>query len=128
MPIGLIISIINISRSNEILKSIVSLLISILIGGGIFYAIYQLSDGKYIGGGDVRLGWLLGLLAGSPAKIILILFLASLIGSLFSITLIILKRLTPKSVIAFGPFLLTASYITLLFGPDILNWYKSLII
>ena len=43
-----------------------SVLISSLIGsvvlGALFWLIYQISDGKWIGGGDVRLGFAMGLL------------------------------------------------------------------
>lgn len=128
IPVSLLIALLNISKSNDITKSIVNLVLSVLIGGGIFFLIYQFSSGKYIGGGDVRLGWLLGILAMTPDKSLLIIFLASIIGSIYSLILIALNKLKKNSLIAFGPFLIMAAYITQLFGQNIINWYKSLII
>src|SRR5581483_9902566 len=36
----------------------------ILIASGIFYVLYQVSDGAWIGGGDVKLGLVIGILLG----------------------------------------------------------------
>src|SRR5690606_21576591 len=52
------------------------------LGGGLllfgsFYFLFQLSDGKWIGGGDVKIGVALGLLAGGLLETMLLLFLAS---------------------------------------------------
>ena len=41
--------------------------------------------GEWIGGGDVKLGLILGLLAGTPLKAMLMLFIASLIGTLAAV-------------------------------------------
>ena len=96
-----------------------------LIGGGIFYIIYQLSQGKWIGGGDVRLGFLLGLLASTALRSLLLIFLAALIGALLSFILIAFKKLKKKSLIPFGPFLITSLIIIQLAGTDIINWYTK---
>lgn len=97
----------------------------VLIGGGIFYILFQLSKGNWIGGGDVKLGALLGLLLGSPLASLLLLFLASLIGSLVSIPLLLGGRLKRTKHIPFGPFLIVAAIIVRLFGAYIINWLKT---
>lgn len=94
-----------------------------LIGGGIFYVIFQLSAGKWIGGGDVKLGFLLGLLLGGTQEAFLMLFVASLLGTLYILPLMALKRVTHKSRIPFGPFLIFAAIIVRLWGERILDWY-----
>lgn len=105
---------------------IVSSLWGVLIGGGIFYILFQVSGGKWIGGGDVKLGFLLGAIAGGPVMAFLMLFIASLLGSVFSIPLILKNRLATKSKIAFGPFLILAAVIVQLFGVSILDWYTNM--
>lgn len=96
---------------------------SLILGGG-FYVLYQLSQGRWIGGGDVKLGVLLGLLVGGPLNSILLLFLASFIGTLYAIPLMISRKFNRTSQLAFGPFLIIAAIIVGLFGNSIIAWYK----
>ncbi len=105
--------------------TMVNMLLGVAIGGGIFYILFQVSKGKWIGGGDVKLGWLLGLIAATPARAVLFIFLAALLGSLVSLWLLASKRLKRGSVIPFGPFLIAGLIIVQLFGADILRWYQQ---
>jgi prepilin signal peptidase PulO-like enzyme (type II secretory pathway) len=98
-------------------------LVGVLIGGGLFYLLFQLSDGKWIGGGDVKLGFLLGAIVGGPSQALLLLFIASLLGSLVSIPLIVSKRANKGTRIPFGPFLILATVIVQLWGEQIIQWY-----
>lgn len=123
--ISILFALISILSSNNMLSALFDTLIALIIGGGIFYIIFQISKGKWIGGGDVRLGWLLGLLAGTPSKSFLFIFIASLLGTLFSLPLLASKRLKKNQVIPFGPFLIAGLYITQLFGNEILDWYQN---
>ncbi len=98
-------------------------LTAILIGGGLFYLIFQLSKGKWIGGGDVKLGFLLGALVGRADYAFLMLFLASLLGCLYILPALASKKLKRSSRVPFGPFLIIATIIVVLFGNDIIIWY-----
>lgn len=100
-------------------------LAGLLVGGGIFYVLFQASGGKWIGGGDVKLGFLLGAIAGDPMAAFFVLFAASLLGSVFSVLMILKNRMHPKSKIAFGPFLIIAAIIQQLAGDRIIDWYYS---
>lgn len=95
-----------------------------LIGGGIFWLLYQLSDGKWIGGGDVKLGWLLGVLVGGPANSLLLIFIASLLGTAVSLPLLATGKAKRKSHLPFGPFLIAAAIIVQLFGASLVSGYK----
>lgn len=97
---------------------------AVIIGGGVFYGLYQYSKGKWIGGGDVKLGWVLGLIAATPARSVLFIFLGALLGSLTSLPLLLMGRAKRSTVIPFGPFLIIALIIVQLFGHAILAWYK----
>jgi prepilin signal peptidase PulO-like enzyme (type II secretory pathway) len=115
---------VSIANSSDRLALAVSeLVVSVVIGGGIFYALYQVSGGKWIGGGDVRLGWLLGLIVLTPARAVLLLFLASLLGCIVSLPLMAAKRLKKTSVVPFGPFLIVGAIIVQLFGASLIAWY-----
>jgi leader peptidase (prepilin peptidase)/N-methyltransferase len=128
LAIAALLALINIINSGEPFTALVSLFFSVLIGGGLFFVIYQVSGGKWIGGGDVRLGWLLGLIAGTPAKSVLVIFLAAILGSLLSIPLLATKRLKRTSTLPFGPFLITGLILVEFFGTQIVNWYFNLLV
>lgn len=96
--------------------------------GGLFYLLYQISNGKWIGGGDVKLGYLLGLMAGGPTNSVLILFLSSVIGTVVALPLLLTGKYSKTSKLPFGPFLITATVIVVLFGSHIIGWYKQLLL
>ncbi len=104
--------------------SILNALFGLLIAGGIFYVLFQVSDGKWIGGGDVKLGFALGLLLGGPTLAMLMLFVASLLGTLVALPGLLAKRLKRTSVLPFGPFLILGTMITMLFGTALITWYE----
>ena len=93
----------------------------VVIDSGLFFVLYQVSKGTWIGGGDVKLGILLGLLAGGVFPAIMIIFGASLLGTFASVPLLVHKKLRRKSVIPFGPFLIMAGAIVVLFGQSLTN-------
>lgn len=109
-----------IAQSSE---PLISSLAGALVGGGLFYVIFQVSKGRWIGGGDVKLGFLLGLLVGDPVMALMVLFLASLLGTVLILPLVALKKIDSKARIPFGPFLILAAVIVRLFGQDILEYY-----
>jgi len=100
-----------------------SAIVGILVGGGIFYILFILSGGRWVGGGDVKLGFLLGALAGSFITASLMLFLASLLGTLFVLPAMLSGKMGKTARIPFGPFLIIATYIVVLFGQQIVSWY-----
>jgi leader peptidase (prepilin peptidase)/N-methyltransferase len=79
-----------------------------------------------MGGGDVKLGFLLGLINGFP-NFAVMLFSAFLVGALYSVFLVILKRKGMKEAIPFGPFLIIGCYIALFFGEVLVNRYLSML-
>lgn len=93
---------------------------------GFFYLMYIFSKGKYIGGGDVKLGFLLGFLVGWKMAYLLLL-LAYVLGAMVSIYLLASRRKKMKSQIPFGPFLVAGAFIVLFFGEKLLYWYKMLL-
>jgi leader peptidase (prepilin peptidase)/N-methyltransferase len=102
--------------------------ISLLIGGGLFYAIFQVSKGRWIGGGDVKLGALIGLILASPSLSLLMIFSASALGSIVSVPMILTGKAKRDTRLPFGPFLIAACIIVYLFGGYLIDWYKELII
>ncbi len=97
-------------------------------GAAVFFlAIVLVSRGKWMGLGDVKLSFLMGLFLGFP-NILIALFFAFLIGAIIGVGLILAKRKTLKSEVPFGPFLVTGTFIALFWGPTIIDWYLNFVI
>ena len=102
--------------------SIINLLMSAVIIGGFFFLQFILSQGKWIGGGDIRLGLVLGAMLGWPLCLVA-LGLAYVVGAIVGLGLIILKKKQLNSQLPFGTFLSLAIWVCLLWGQKILDWY-----
>lgn len=93
----------------------------LFFGGQIF-----ISQGKWMGGGDLRLGAIMGLVLGYKITIVA-LFISYLSGSIFGILSLIFQKKTRRSMIPFGPFLSFGILVSVLKGEQILSWYSQLI-
>ena len=104
-------------------QGLVGALWGVLFASGIFYGIFRISRGAWIGGGDVKLGVVLGILLGGPLMSLLMLFVASCLGTVVGLPFLLAGRRQMR--IPFGPFLLAATVIVMLFGASIISWYKA---
>ena len=98
------------------------MLIGALVVGGFFLLQYIISKGRWIGGGDVRFGVLMGFMLGWP-YIFVALFLAYVSGAIISVFLLIVKKKKMTSEVPFGTFLATSTFITLFYGQKLIDWY-----
>lgn len=87
-----------------------------------FYIIAYLTGG--IGGGDIKLIAIAGLLLGFKSTLVAF-FIASILGGSMAIYLLLTKQKDRKSLIAFGPYLCMGIYIAYLYGNQIFAWYLS---
>lgn len=95
--------------------------------GGFFLLQYLISRGRWIGGGDIRLGVLMGVVLGWP-KVLLALFLAYVVGAVVSLILIIFKNKQFTSKTPFGVYLTLGTFVALFFYDQIVNWYLNLVL
>lgn len=113
------------NQVNTSLKNFGLVILGAVIISLFFLFLIFITKGKGMGFGDVKLGFLIGLVNGFPLGFIAI-FLGFLIGAVYSLSLIALKKKTIKDTIPFGPFLITGSILTLVFGPELWDWYTRL--
>ena len=90
-----------------------------------FAAIVLVSRGKWMGIGDIKLAFLMGLILGWP-NIFVALSLSFFIGAIIGIGLIIFGRKKMKSEVPLGPFLITGTFLVMFFGNEIMSWYLNL--
>jgi len=99
---------------------------SILVGGitlSAFFGIqYLVSRGKWVGGGDIRMGALMGFMLGLTHGLVA-LFLAYVLGGLVGAYLLLSGKVDRKTPIPFGTFLAIGTLLMLLSGDFIINWY-----
>ena len=94
------------------------------IGAGFFLLQYIVSRGRWIGGGDVRLGGMMGVWLGAPLTVMAI-FSAYLVGAVAGLVLLLGRKRGWGSAIPFGPFLAAATFFALFYGQPIIYWYLS---
>lgn len=124
MAVALIQVIVEIAAGGGV-DCLVGALWGVVFGAGIFWVLFQVSGGRLIGGGDVKLGVVYGLLLGGPINSLLCIFLASIIGTFVALPLVAAGRAEKTTKIPFGPYLITAVVVVYLFGADIVSWYRA---
>lgn len=102
-----------------------NLLLAAAAGFGFFALQYVLSHGRWIGGGDLRIGALMGVLLGWP-QVVLAVFLSYIVGAAVSLVLVAVAGKKLASEIPFAVFLAPATLLSLWFGEKIIGWYLGL--
>ncbi|MBZ9571766.1 prepilin peptidase [Patescibacteria group bacterium] len=100
-------------------------LLAAFIASAFFLFIFLLSRGKWMGFGDVKLGFFVGLFLGW-LNILVALFLAFFIGAIIGVGLILTGKKKLKSEVPFGPFLVTGTFIAFFWGNNLISWYLGL--
>ena len=96
-------------------------LLGFFAGGGLFYLLAVLSNGG-MGGGDIKYIAAVGALLGWQ-KVLLVIFIGALLGSVVGVFQITVQRKSRKSLIPFGPFLATGTLVTLFYGHSLIRLY-----
>jgi prepilin signal peptidase PulO-like enzyme (type II secretory pathway) len=109
------------------LTTILNPFVAAILASVFFLSVVLLTKGKGMGGGDVKLGFLMGLILGWP-MVLVALFLSFILGSTVGIFLILTGQKKMKSMIPFGPFLVLGTFIALFWGERAAKWYLDMII
>ena len=99
-------------------------LIASVLGGGFFLLQYIISKGKWIGGGDIKMGALMGLILGIGGLGVA-LFFAYVVGAVVGLILVASRKKTMKSQVPFGTFLAAGTVFAMFWARPILNWYLN---
>ena len=98
-------------------------LAGIAVGGGLFFVII-LASGGGMGGGDMKLGAMLGAFLGW--KVVLFsLFVAVVLGGALALALLASGKRGRKDPIPFGPFLAAGGAVGFFWGERIVTWYLN---
>ena len=105
-------------------------LLGILIGGGSLYVIAwaydRITKKEGMGGGDIKLLAMIGAIVGWQGVLFTI-FVASLVGTLAGLAVMLQSRKGLKLAVPFGPFLSIGSITYIIFGTPLIDWYFNLL-
>jgi len=94
------------------------------VGSFVFlYLLWALTHRRGIGFGDVKFAFLMGLLLGFPGVVIAF-YVAFLTGALVGVILIVGRKKTWKSKIAFGPFLVLGTVVAGVWQQQLLTLWR----
>jgi leader peptidase (prepilin peptidase)/N-methyltransferase len=105
-------------------------LIGILAGGGSLYLVawgyYKITKKDGMGGGDIKLLAMMGGIIGWKG-ILFTIFVASLVGTLAGLAVMLQSRKGMKLAVPFGPFLSIGGITYIFFGVPLITWYFSIL-
>lgn len=103
------------------------------IAGVVLYAFYFIlrvvrPDG--MGGGDVKLAGVLGIALGwiGWGALVVGAFAAFVLGGLFGIVLMLVRRAGRKTAIPFGPWMITGAWVGIVAGEQLAQWYLGALV
>ncbi len=124
---GLVYAGLTIYQSGDWGTATLSVLISVLILGGLYGLLWLVSRGRWVGNGDIYLGAGLGLLLADWRAALVGLFLANLIGTIIILPGLMTGKLARRSQVPFGPLLIAGCVSAWFIGVPVVEWYQSLL-
>lgn len=122
--VGAISALLVILGSHDKLGTLLGIVGSMLILSGLYWALYKISQGKWIGFGDIKLGLGLALLLADWKLAFITLFAANLIGCLIVLPAMIMGKLKRDSHVPFGPLLIVGFVIAGFVGVYLSDLYS----
>lgn len=95
------------------------------VGFGLLLLIAFVSKGG-MGGGDVKLFFVIGLVLGFQLTIVA-LFVSSIVGLVAGVSQLLWQKKGRKQPVPFGPWIALGSIVTYFYGTKILEWYTNLL-
>ena len=102
-----------------------SLLAGGLVLSAFFWIQFLVSRGTWVGGGDIRMGALMGFMLGLEQGLVA-LFLAYVFGAIVGGALLLAGKVNRKTPIPFGTFLATSTLAVMFVGAPMVQWYLRL--
>ncbi|HAA89361.1 MAG: Type 4 prepilin-like proteins leader peptide-processing enzyme PilD [Thermoanaerobacterales bacterium 50_218] len=96
-------------------------LLGAVVAGGFLFLVAVLSRGG-LGGGDIKLGAVVGLFLGWPLGPLSI-FLGCCLGGFAGLILLMLRIKGRKDPLPLGPFIALGSFVSLFWGQQVIDWY-----
>lgn len=99
----------------------ISLLVGALVGGGLYFGLWAISRGRWVGSGDMRMGAAMGFMLGWPG-VLVALYLAYLIGGVVAVVMLASGHRRWGNVLPMGTFLAIGTIAVLLLQQIYPDW------
>ncbi|MBB2480639.1 prepilin peptidase [Bacillus sp. APMAM] len=99
-------------------------IVGAVFGFALLFLIAILSKGA-MGGGDIKLFFVLGIILGLKYTFLTFL-IATFLGAVFGILMMIARKYKKRKPIPFGPFIGAGAILSFFFGDNIISWYVSM--
>ena len=106
--------------------ALLSLAGAVALLSGLYYVLWFVSKGQWIGFGDVKLGLALALFTTDWQLAFIALFAANAIGCLLVLPGMAMGKIRRTTRIPFGPLLIVGTILAVIWGPDLIHAYFSL--
>lgn len=123
--VGLAVVGVSAAETQDIGGTLLTALGSVGLLSGLYAVLFAVSQGRWVGFGDVKLGVGLGLILVDWQLAAVALFLANFIGCLVVIPLLATKKLKRTSHVPFGPMLIAGTILSWFIGWELLNGYLA---
>lgn len=116
----------GIMQINDLMLAGLGLVMSVSFIWAIRKTAWLIYKKEAMGDGDVILMAPLALLMGWP-KVLVGLYLSFVLGGLVGLVLVAGRKKNLRSTLPFGPFMILGTFISLVWGDNLLSWYLSLL-
>lgn len=127
VSLGVIFAIVSIYQSPDWASTLGSVVLAVLILGGLYGLLWLISAGRWVGEGDAYLGAGIALFLIDWKLAFLALFAANLVGTLVLLPSMLTGKLQKGSQVPFGPMLIIGGLIAWFIGSMIIDWYQTLV-
>lgn len=114
-------------QTQDVGGTLLSAFWSVVILSGLYYFLYVVSKHRWVGFGDVKLGFGLALILIDWQLALMALFLANLIGTIMVLPMLATKKLERSAHVPFGPLLISGVILAWFIGWPIFDWYVGLL-
>jgi leader peptidase (prepilin peptidase)/N-methyltransferase len=121
--VGVIFAVLMVIGATDTATALFDIVFSAIILSGIYFVLWLVSKGQWIGFGDVKLGLALALLLADWKLAFIALFAANFIGCLIVIPGMLAKKIDRKTRVPFGPLLIAGTVLAMLVGRYVIDWY-----
>ncbi len=127
IALGVVFFVLNISQVSSPIAMMSELFGSIMILSLLYYVLHKVSDGEWVGLGDVKLGFGMALFLADWRLAFITLFASNLIGTLIVLPGLLRRTIKRQSKVPFGPLMIAGFLFAWFFGEEIVIWYQSLL-
>ena len=96
---------------------------AVVLLAGLYWLLWAVSKGRWVGLGDAQIGAVLGLVLLDWQKAFLALILANAIGTMIVLPALLTKKISRSSAVPFGALLITGALVSFFWGSAIIAWF-----